>query len=421
MSESASPEHGTFLLHRNRGREHFEAEEYALARSDLELASSIRDDDPDVMYWLAIACFRLDRHEEAESLFANLMELRPGHASLHVNRGIALFKLDRSEEAEREFRQGLELDDAGNRPHLYLGLTHARRAEYETALTHFEQAGASLLASQMRQRLGWGRKKPSTSAAPLSPDPPVTLQDVRPATNGVVPECELPAEQGPEAAVEVSTLEAPPRPADGLPELITDSGTAVNGPEVTVHGGALLRMTVRGIALAHREALSGSAGSLGFERSAQHEQLVRVTGDGSLYLLREDRRLATIPLAGEVFHVILERFVASLGELAREVSTSAEETLRRMRTLELHGSGVVGVSLAGQALLLEVEPGRPVTLSAQRLVGWMGELQVSQAGDHPISMATGLAMVGFEGQGRVILDVPLGPDPRRLATRTDAP
>ena len=156
MSESASSEHGTFLLHRNRGRDHFEAEEYALARSDLELASSIRDDDPDVMYWLAMAYFRLDQHAEAEDMFRRLMKFRPGHASLHVNRGMALFKLDRTEEAEQEFRLALELDGAGNRPHLYLGLTHARRAEYEEALQHFEEAGASMLASQMRQRLGSG-------------------------------------------------------------------------------------------------------------------------------------------------------------------------------------------------------------------------------------------------------------------------
>ncbi len=258
MSESASPEHGSFLLHRNRGREHFEAEEYARARSDLELANSIRDDDPDLMYWLAMAYFRLDQHAEAEDMFRCLMKFRPGHASLHVNRGIALFKLNRTEEAEREFRQALELDGAGNRPHLYLGLTHARRAEYEEALRHFEEAGASMLASQMRQRLGMGPRQ-QRRQRPTPPAPEVELQ-----IQAGSPESETPAEEPEPAAVESPVRKSTAPAADGLPPVVRDSRVGPEGVEVTVHGGALLQMTFRGIALAHRKALVGSVGSLSF-------------------------------------------------------------------------------------------------------------------------------------------------------------
>ncbi len=402
MSESASSEHGTFLLHRNRGREHFEAEEYARARSDLELASSIRDDDPDVMYWLAMAYFRLDQHAEAEDMFRRLMRFRPGHASLHVNRGIALFKLSRTEEAEREFRRALELDNAGNRPHLYLGLTHARRGEYEEALNHFEEAGASMLASQMRQRLGWGPRQQETRP-PTPPAPEVELQ-----IESGSPEPRAPAQEPKPAAVETPVPGSGPPVADGSFPAVRDSRVAADGAEVTVHGGTLLRMTFRGIALAHREALVGSAGSLSFERSARHEELVRVMGDGSLYLVREGRRISVMPLQGEAFHLAMDRFVASQGELAREVSTAADDGTLPLRAVGLLGNGMVGLSTVGRPLVLEVRPGRPATLSTQRVVGWVGALQLCRAADDPAAIATGLSMIRFEGGGKVILDVPEG-------------
>ena len=52
---------GPFLLHRNKGREAFEAQEFAKARRDLDLAHRIRPDDPEVLYWLAMTLFRLDQ------------------------------------------------------------------------------------------------------------------------------------------------------------------------------------------------------------------------------------------------------------------------------------------------------------------------------------------------------------------------
>ena len=101
---------GPFLLHRNKGREHYEAEEFALARRDLELANRIRPEDADVLYWLGTSYFRLDQHPEAERCFRLLIEQKPGYATLHVNRGIVLYKMNRPSEAEEEFLRALEID-----------------------------------------------------------------------------------------------------------------------------------------------------------------------------------------------------------------------------------------------------------------------------------------------------------------------
>jgi uncharacterized protein (AIM24 family) len=134
-----------------------------------------------------------------------------------------------------------------------------------------------------------------------------------------------------------------------------------------------------------------------------------VVGDGSLYLVREGRRISVIPLRGEALHLVMDRFVASQGDLAREVSTAVEDGTLPLRAVGLRGNGMVGLSTVGRPLLLEVRPGRPATLSAQRVVGWMGDLQLSRAADDPAAVATGIAMVRFEGGGKVILDVPEGP------------
>jgi Flp pilus assembly protein TadD len=388
MSESASPEHGTYLMHRNRGREHFDGEEYARARRDLELAVSIRDDDPEVMYWLAMTYFRLDQHGDAESMFLRLMRFRPGHASLHVNRGISLFKLDRIDEAEIEFRRALQLDGGGNRPHLYLGLTHARRAEYEKALEHFDQAGATMLAQQMRQRLGLSGVESGRS--------PAAEQDVE-------IEIDWKEEDSPD---QQQAVEAEPEPPASLSR--DQEGRRC---DVRVHGGSLLHLSFEGTALAHRDTLVGSAGSLRFDGLAQHAELLQVDGDGSLYLVREGSRLSAVSVQDETIHVVTERFVASQGALAREVSKSVEEGALAVQALGLRGSGVVGLSTHGRPLALQVHPGRPATLAAERVVGWRGALQVSKAVETSSADATGVPMVRFEGDGQVILDVPEGAAP----------
>ena len=155
---------GPFLLHRNKGREAFEAQEFAKARRDLDLAHRIRPDDPEVLYWLAMTLFRLDQYPEAERAFARLIEIKPGVATLQVNRGIVLYKMGRAADAEALFRAAVSLGGGGNRPQLYLGLIAASRGETRDAIRHFDAAGAEVMAARMRERLA-----PMT---PLDPPPP---------------------------------------------------------------------------------------------------------------------------------------------------------------------------------------------------------------------------------------------------------
>ncbi len=73
-SSDTTFELGPFLLHRNKGREHFEAQNFAKARRNLELAIKIKPEDPDVAYWLGMTYFRLDQYPEADRCFARLIE-----------------------------------------------------------------------------------------------------------------------------------------------------------------------------------------------------------------------------------------------------------------------------------------------------------------------------------------------------------
>ena len=106
---------GPFLLHRNKGREHYEAEEFALARRDLELANRIRPEDADVLYWLGTSYFRLDQHPEAERCFRDSLEIRrrvqgddhPNTVAAIGSLGNVLLDQERLDESEPFIRDGL--------------------------------------------------------------------------------------------------------------------------------------------------------------------------------------------------------------------------------------------------------------------------------------------------------------------------
>ena len=391
MIETPQPEleRGPFLLHRNKGREHYEAEEYARARRDLELAHRIDDHDPDVMFLLGMTYFRLDQHREAEAMFRELIAVKPDVPSLHVNRGIVLFKMDRQDEAEAEFQEALALGGAGNRPHLYLGLTHARRGEFEEALQHFEQSGAEVMASRMREKLG------AEAGARLEEE-----DEERPSIEFAEPDAE-------------KEVPFPPRTMAEPQDLEEALGAATAGPSVsnqavfTPYGEGLIQIAFRGLALAHRALLVSSVGNLKFERSAPDADLVRALGDGSIFLAGHGRRLSLLTLrAGVMFHVEVGHFAACEGTLSRDLLRLGPED-EGVRAVALQGEGIVALSTGGSPVVLDVDADSPVSVVPHRLVGWTGSLEPSLVrweDSDGESEDLQPPMLRFRGRGRVILD-----------------
>jgi uncharacterized protein (AIM24 family) len=394
--EDAALERGPFLLHRNKGREHFEAHEYARARRHLELAHRLRPDEEEVLYWLAMTYFRLDAYRPAEELFRRLLELRPDVATLHVNRGIVLYKMGRAEEAEGTFRRALELDATANRPHLYLGLLRARGGDHPGALRCFERAGAEVLAARMRARM---REEASGGG---SADP--------------LPEVGAPASEAAPGASAVGIAEpAPPNPgwtAAGLPGLAVEPvGAPVRGEAVfRAHGKYLVHVAFAEELLVRAGAVAGSAGELSFEASSEEGEILRARGEGEVILVGEGRRISVVELSGGVpFHLELGHFVACERRLRRELVSLGRRDGLGLRVVALHGRGLVAMASGGAPAALPVRRDRPVSVSADLLVGWHGALEptlLRQGGmeDRAIRGGGGALKLRFRGEGRLLVD-----------------
>lgn len=394
--EDAALERGPFLLHRNKGREHFEAHEYARARRNLELAHRLRPDDEEVLYWLAMTYFRLDAYRPAEELFRRLVELRPDVATLHVNRGIVLYKMGRADEAEGAFRRALDLDGTANRPHLYLGLLRARGGDHPGALRHFEAAGAEVLAARMRARL---REDPAGGG---SVDP--------------LPEAGAPAPEavaGPSGAMVAEP--APPEPegdAGILPGLAVEpAGAPVRGEAVfRAHGKFLVQVAFAEELLVRAGAVAGSAGEVSFEASSEEGEILRARGEGEVILVGEGRRISVVELSGEIpFHLELGHFVACERRLRRELVSLGRRDGLGLRVVALRGRGLVAMASGGAPAALPVRRDRPVSVSAELLVGWSGALEptlLRQGGmeDRAIRGAGGALKLRFRGEGRLLID-----------------
>jgi hypothetical protein len=376
---------GPFLLHRNKGREAFEAQEFARARRDLDLAHRIRPDDPEVLYWLAMTLFRLDQYAEAERAFARLIEIKPAVATLQVNRGIVLYKMGRAAEAEALFRAALALGGAGNRPQLYLGLIAAGRGEIRDAVRHFDAAGAEVMAARMRERLT------PTPASELPPVPIVAVPLPRPPAS-------LPAGL---------TL-----PAPGLEQAL---GAAQPGEVVrrdaafTPYGRFLVEVAFRGMVLVRRGAIAAYVGELQYDAAAEEEELLRASGEGRVVLAAEGRRLAIVPLDGGNLHVELSHFIACEQTLSRELVSLGRREGLGLRALSLTGTGLVVVATGGAPVVMPLAPGVPVCIAAEMIVGWSGPLEpalVRQGSleDRALRGPGGALKLRFCGQGELIMD-----------------
>jgi len=366
---------GPFLLHRNKGREAFEAQEFARARRDLELANRIRPDDVDVLYWLAMTLFRLDQYAEAERAFASLIELKPGVATLQVNRGIVLYKMGRAEEAAALFRAALAVGGAGTRPELYLGLIAARRGATREAMLHFEAAGAEVMAARMREQL-----TPEEAAAPRVPPPAKR-------TRGA----------GESAALEKALGGS--RPGEPVQRDAT----------LTPYGRFLVEASFRGMILVRRGAIAAYTGEMQFDPAADEDELLRASGAGRLVLASEGRRLAIVPLDVGNLQIELSHFIACEQTLSRELLSLGRREGLGLRAVALTGTGLVVVATGGAPLLLPVAPDVPVCVAAEMIVGWSGTLEpalVRQGSleDRALRGPGGALKLRFSGDGYLIMD-----------------
>ena len=85
---------GLFLVHLNRGREHFDQRNFIDAAEQLEEARRLRPDDDSVLNLLGLAYFKQEKYKESDAVYRKLIELNPASYTLHFNLGLVCFKIE---------------------------------------------------------------------------------------------------------------------------------------------------------------------------------------------------------------------------------------------------------------------------------------------------------------------------------------
>ena len=134
-----------------------------------------------------------------------------------------------------------------------------------------------------------------------------------------------------------------------------------------------------------------------------HAPMIAVLGEGLSWLDPGDREVTLLKLANEELYLVEAAVLAFSSGLVWENGRLPDEDGRDLDIVHLRGTGAVVVGTKRPLLSLEVRPARPVTLHAERLIGWSGSV-VPSRGPLPglPESASRPPIVRFEGTGQVL-------------------
>jgi uncharacterized protein (AIM24 family) len=159
-NQSSTPfDQGLFLVHLNRGREHFDARNFADAAEELEEARRLRPSDDTVLNLLGLAYFKQEKFREADTVYRKLIELNPDSSTLFFNLGLVCFKLADLDRAEATFLRSLELKPDNQKTHFYLGNIYEKKKQYYNAIFQYRKAGANIMVKRVQEKID--RERPS--------------------------------------------------------------------------------------------------------------------------------------------------------------------------------------------------------------------------------------------------------------------
>jgi len=159
-NQSSTPfDQGLFLVHLNRGREHFEARNFTDAAEELEEARRLRPSDDTVLNLLGLAYFKQEKFREADTVYRKLLELNPDSSTLFFNLGLVCFKLADLDRAEATFLRSLELKPDNQKTHFYLGNIYEKKKQYYNAIFQYRKAGANIMVKRVQEKID--RERPS--------------------------------------------------------------------------------------------------------------------------------------------------------------------------------------------------------------------------------------------------------------------
>lgn len=389
---------GLFLLHLNKGREALRKANFVDARTELQLAQSMRPDEEDVLNLLSVVYFKLGELEEAEKITRRLVLENAESAVLHSNLGVILVKTGAIDDAETELRRAIELKPDHQKSHLYLGFVYRQKRKLGLALEHFRFAGADKLVTELQDQLR--RSTRETGALKLTP--PAVRE--RPASNTTN---QFPVAAAPLREARPSRESTPPSRETAAPPArlfnIRPNGTV----EVSFHGEVLVR---RGTVASYGGRITFAADpKLAGTRA---ESLLKASGKGTLFLADRARRPILIELNNEFFSAEASRILAVGTTLSFRFEPIHDfPRRRRVDVLKIYGKGELVLAMARETLSIPVSADFPLNVSSRDLIGWTGNLVPSVLPDRFLDEVMlpdteDPPKIRFEGEGTVLTEAP---------------
>jgi len=181
-NQSSTPfDQGLFLVHLNRGREHFDKRSFGDAAEELEEARRLRPDDDSVLNLLGLAYFKQEKYKEADSVYRKLIDLNPESYTLHFNLGLVCFKTGDLDNAEAIFLRALELKPDNQKTHFYLGNIYEKKKQFYNAIFQYRKAGANIMVKRVQKKID--RDHPTERHADEDFSVPTSSADTSPNVN----------------------------------------------------------------------------------------------------------------------------------------------------------------------------------------------------------------------------------------------
>jgi uncharacterized protein (AIM24 family) len=184
-------------------------------------------------------------------------------------------------------------------------------------------------------------------------------------------------------------------------------------PDATFTTGRLLQVAVRGDVLVRLAGLLAARGELelapepkrhrgraldepfGAGRGAMH----RASGNGTLLFAGDRRRFTPVELHGGAAHLREDAVFGFDGTLSFDNGRLASPDATEIELVRLAGEGAVLLASRGALSAVDVEPERPLRVSAAAVIGWSGALT-----PRLVPLAPDVDGVELTGEGRVLLD-----------------
>jgi hypothetical protein len=387
---------GLFLLHLNKGREALRIGDTSTARSELELARTIRPDDEDVLNLLSVVYFKSGEMEPAERITRRLVAENPESAVLHSNLGVILVKRGALEDAEMELRRAIELKADHPKSHLYLGFIYRQNGQLGLALEHFRFAGSDKLVAELEEQLRRTTRDGDETHPTRRPES---------AAQSTTAKLVIPREFRATAPTPTKRETAPPAERAG------------GGRLFRLREHATVEINFRGEVLVRRGTVASYGGRISFAADpklagTKAEALLRATGQGTIFLADRGRRPMLIDLDNEFFSAEGSRILAIGPTLSFRYEPIHDfPRRRRVDILRIFGRGSLVLSPARDTFSIPVSPEFPLNVSSRDLVGWTGNLVPSVLPDRFLDEvmlpdSDDPPKIRFEGEGRVMTETP---------------